>query len=135
MKKQESDMRQLGAFLDEHRQHVGLATFLYTLSPLPSNNLFIAAGMVEIQLVWVFIGFLSGRLIANTALVWTTDKAFRHFQELFAEVFGSWEVILLQSLSVVSIVLLTRVPWARWLRRYVKTPEEGIEAPGGERSG
>ena len=63
MKGQQSDMRELGEFLDEHRQHVGLATFLYTLSPLPSNNLFIAAGMVEIQLVWVFIGFLSGRLI------------------------------------------------------------------------
>ena len=123
MKGQQSDMRELGEFLDEHRQHVGLATFLYTLSPLPSNNLFIAAGMVEIQLVWVFAGFLSGRLIANTALVWTTDKAFRHFEELFAEVFGSWEAILFQSLSVFSIVLLTRVPWAKWLRRYVRSPK------------
>jgi hypothetical protein len=124
MKNQESDMRELGEFLNDHRRHVGLATFLYTLSPLPSNNLFIAAGMVEIQLLWVFMGFLSGRLIANTALIWTTDKAFRHFDELFGEVFGSWEAILLQSLSVTSIILLTRVPWARWLRRYVRAEKQ-----------
>jgi len=125
MKKQDSDLRVLGEFLDEHRQHVGLTTFAYTLTPLPSNNLFIAAGMVGIQLTWVFIGFLSGRLIANSILVWTTDKAFRHFEDVLKTGFNSWEAIVFQSLSVGSIVLLAFVPWAKWLRRYVKKDGEG----------
>ena len=125
MKKQESDLLVLGEFLDEHRQHVGLTTFVYTLTPLPSNNLFIAAGMVGIQLTWVFIGFLSGRLIANSILVWTTDKAFRHFEDVLKTGFNSWEAIVFQSLSVGSIVLLAFVPWAKWLRRYMKKDAEG----------
>lgn len=125
MKKQDSDLRVLGEFLEDHRQHVGLTTFVYTLTPLPSNNLFIAAGMVGIQLTWVFIGFLSGRLIANSILVWTTDKAFRHFEDVLKTGFNSWEAIVFQSLSVGSIVLLAFVPWAKWLRRYVKKDGEG----------
>jgi len=131
MKSKQSDMRELGEFLDEHRQHVGLATFLYTLSPLPSNNLFVAAGMVEIQLAWVLIGFLSGRLLANTVLVWTTDKAFRHFEDLFRTAFDTWEAILWQSLSVVGIVLLARIPWAKWLRRYLRKKPDSEEAASG----
>jgi hypothetical protein len=123
MQKQESDLLVLGEFLDDHRQHVGLTTFAYTLTPLPSNNLFIAAGMVGIQLTWVFVGFLSGRLIANTILVWTTDKAFRHFEDVLKTGFNSWEAIVFQSLSVGSIVLLAFVPWAKWLRRYIKSSE------------
>jgi len=120
MKSQASDLRVLGDFLDEHRNHVGLTTFLYTLTPLPSNNLFIAAGMAGIQLRWVFIGFLSGRLIANTVLVWTANKAFEHFGEVLKTGFNSWEAIAFQLLSVGSIVLLAVVPWAKWLRRYVR---------------
>jgi hypothetical protein len=119
MKKQESDLLVLGGFLEKHKQHVGLTTFLYTLTPLPSNNLFIAAGMVGIQLTWVFAGFLAGRLIANTILVWTTDKAFEHFEEVLRTGFSSWEAIAFQSLSIGSIVLLAFVPWARWLRGVV----------------
>ena len=119
MKKQESDLHVLGRFLESHKNHVGLATFLYTLTPLPSNNLFIAAGMVAINLTWVFAGFLAGRLIANTILVWTTDKAFQQFGEVLRTGFSSWEAIAFQLLSVGSIVLLAFVPWAKWLRRYI----------------
>jgi hypothetical protein len=124
---EESDLRMLGAFLQRHQRHVGLTTFLYTLSPLPSNNLFIAAGMVAIEMTWVVGGFLAGRLIANTVLVWTTDRAFEQFGEVLKMGFSSWEAIAFQSLSAGSIVLLAFVPWAKWLRRYVD--EESTGAP------
>lgn len=112
----ESDLRELGAFLDEHRQHVGVATFLYTLTPLPSNNLFIAAGIVQIELLWVVAGFICGRLIADSLWVWLAAKAFSSLEGVFAETFRSWLAIALQFASLTSIALLFRLPWARWLR-------------------
>jgi hypothetical protein len=115
-----SDLRELGAFLNDHRRHTGVAVFAYTLTPLPSNNLFIAAGMVGVELLWVLAGFLGGRLIIDNVLVWTTDRAFAHFGNIFAGTFQSWQAVLLQMLSLLSIVVLYRLPWARWLRGFVK---------------
>jgi hypothetical protein len=113
----DADLRELGAFLEDHRQHVGVATFLYTLTPLPSNNLFIAAGMVQIGLVWVVAGFIGGRLIADSLWVWLAETAFNSLEDIFADVFTSWVGILLQLTSLTSIALLFRLPWARWVRR------------------
>jgi hypothetical protein len=124
LKGKQSDLHELGTFLNEHRQHVGLATLLYTLSPLPTNNLFIAAGMVGVELSWVFTGFLAGRLIANTFWVWLTAKAFHSLNQVFAEQFKSWPGITLETGSIISVLLLFRLPWARWLRRRLQRPAD-----------
>jgi hypothetical protein len=117
----ESELLELGGFLNDHRRHTGVAVFFYTLTPLPSNNVFIAAGMVGVELVWVFLGFLGGRLIIDNLLVWTTEQAFDQFGDVLAGTYRSWQALLLQSLSLISLVVLYRLPWARWLRRFGRT--------------
>ncbi|MBI5288521.1 MAG: hypothetical protein HY873_06070, partial [Chloroflexi bacterium] len=109
---------ELGAFLDEHRQVVGPAVFLYALSPLPTNNLFIAAGMVGVNLGWVLAGFWAGRILADTFWVWTTERVFSSLGDVFEGAVGTRWAIGLQLLSVVSVLLLYLLPWARWIRRY-----------------
>jgi hypothetical protein len=121
LKGKESDLDELGGFLNDHRNYVGLTVFLYTLSPLPTNNLFIAAGMVEVNMARVLLGFWAGRIPANTLLVWTTDKVFSHgLKSLFEGAYGDWVAIALQLASLGSIVLLYMLPWGRWLRRYME---------------
>ncbi|HYM16170.1 MAG TPA: hypothetical protein VEZ14_11470 [Dehalococcoidia bacterium] len=115
----QSDLRELGAFLDEHRRYAGPATFAYVLTPLPSNNLFIAAGMVGVQLRWVLAGFWLGRVVADTFWVWTTARAFHSLGSVFRTTVGGPAAIALQVLSLASVLLLYKVPWARWLRRFV----------------
>lgn len=121
--KDRGDLDELGRFLDERRRHAGFAVFLYALSPLPTNNLFIAAGLAGIHLAWVLAGFWAARIIADTFWVWTTDRVFGSLASVFEGAFGSWLAIALQSAGVVSVVLLFKVPWARWLRRFT-TPEK-----------
>jgi hypothetical protein len=115
---QEGDLQYLGRFLDRHRQYVGGATFAYALSPLPTNQLFVAAGMTSVSLGWVIAGFLAARLLANTALIWTTDRVFDSLGDIFRGAVASWLAVALQAAGIVSIVLLYRLPWARWLRRW-----------------
>jgi len=117
MIREQSDLDDLGAFLDRHRRYAGLAVFGYSLSPLPTNNLFIAAGMVEIRLGWVVGGFIAARLFANTFLVWTTHAAFESLGGVFEGALSGPLALALEAMSVISIVLLYRLPWARWLRR------------------
>jgi hypothetical protein len=115
----QSDLTQLGGFLDRHRQYAGAATFLYVLTPLPTNNLFIAAGMVGVNLVWVLSGFWAGRILADTFWVWTTSRVFHSLGSVFETSFGGPLAIALQMLSLLSVLLLYQLPWARWLRRFV----------------
>ncbi|MBI2724154.1 MAG: hypothetical protein HYX50_03735 [Chloroflexi bacterium] len=118
------DMEALGRYLDRHRRIVGPATFAYVLTPLPSNNLFIAAGMTGVSLGWVLAGFWAGRIIADTFWVWTTDRAFQSFGDLFRSPIGGPLAIALQLLSLLSVALLYRLPWGRWLRRLLPpTPQ------------
>lgn len=111
------DLDELGRFLDERRQYVGPAVFGYSLGPFPTNNLFIAAGMAEVNLAWVLAGFWSARILADTFWVWTTERVFDSLGSVFEGAFGSWTAIALQTLGVVSVVLLYKLPWARWLRQ------------------
>ena len=118
MVEKRDDLELLGDYLDRNRRVAAPATFLYTLTPFPTNNLFIAAGMVGVNLAWVLAGFWAGRILADTFWVWTTERVFSSLGDVFEGAVGTRWAIGLQLLSVVSVVLLYLVPWARWIRRY-----------------
>jgi hypothetical protein len=132
MHDKQSDLVELGRFLDRHRNVAGPATFAYTLTPLPTNNLFIAAGLVGVNMAWVLAGFTIGRIVANTFWVWTTDKVFASFGDVFATAISGRWAIALQALGVVTVVLLFKVPWARWLRHFIerREPKSKVTARG-----
>lgn len=114
-----ADLDDLGAFLETRGRYTGLTVFLYALTPLPTNNLFIAAGMVEVSMPWVLGGFWASRMLADTFWVWTADRAYRSLAEVFADGVGSWTALALQLAGVASIALLYLLPWARWLRALI----------------
>jgi len=118
LKGQEADLQELGRFLEKRRNYVGPAVFLYTLSPFPTNNLFIAAGMTEVGMAPVLAGFWCGRILADSFWVWATHRVFETLGGLFQATFGSWPALALQIASLSSVVLLYRLPWARWLRHF-----------------
>jgi hypothetical protein len=62
-------------------------------------------------------GFVVARVLANTFWVWTTNLAFNSLGELFTSALTGPAGIALQVAGLASIVLLFKVPWARWLRR------------------
>jgi hypothetical protein len=81
---------------------------------------FIAAGMAEVRMAAVLAGFWSARAIADTVLVWTTDRVFDTIEDVFAGAWGNWLALGLQLLGLASVVLLYWLPWARWLRRLTR---------------
>lgn len=128
MREKRRDLDLLGDYLDRNRHVAAPATFLYTLTPLPTNNLFIAAGMVGVNLGWVLAGFWVGRILADTFWVWTTTRVFNSLSDVFEGAVGTRWAIGLQLLSVVSVLLLYVLPWARWIRRYADHRGMGTRA-------
>lgn len=129
--KRDAELDEIKGYLDERRNYVGLATMLYCLLPLPTNNLFIAAGMIEVKMVRVMAGFWAGRVIADTFYVWTTDQAFGSFGSVFEDFYEDWTVVLVQTVSLTGALLLLLLPWPRWILRAFRRRDGG--APGAMR--
>ncbi len=60
-----------------------IATFIYALSPLPSNFLFIASGISGVKLLPIIAGFAAGRFISYALLVHVSSMTYT-----FAQKFG-----------------------------------------------
>lgn len=115
----------LSDFLARHGRWSLVIAFAYCLGPFPSNPLFIAAGMGKMRLPTLGVVFFASRAIADTAWVWLAARASRSLGETFEGIFTSWQPLVLQLLALVAVVLIFRLPWARWLghgrRRFSKT--------------
>jgi len=85
-------------------------TFIYALSPLPSNALFIAFGATKTRMREVLSGFFIGRVISYLFLVFTTEKIFSSFE---STILGgaSWITIGVEVIGVIVVIAFFFVDW------------------------
>lgn len=93
----------------------GLA--LFAVSPLPSAQLFIAAGLLEVRLVPLTVAFFAGRLVSYSLYVGAATTAEANFGAVVKDSLTSPVGIALQVLMLAGIVLLVRYDWAGLLAR------------------
>jgi membrane protein YqaA with SNARE-associated domain len=123
--KNADDLTELGNLLNRRGSYVGPTVFVYSLSPLPTNNLFIAAGLAGMNMTVVVVAFTLARMIANTFWVWTTNRAFDSLSSVFKDALTGPLGIALEVIGLISIVVLFKLPWARWLRRLLRDSPAG----------
>ena len=63
-KEQESNLDTIGNFLNKKKFGYTLTSFLFAATPLPSNMLFVAYGMMRAKSIGLYIGFWCGRLVS-----------------------------------------------------------------------
>jgi len=106
----------LGEWIDtKGRLAAPVAMLVYSFGPIPSNQLFIAAGLTTANLVPIVGAFLVGRLLSYTFWVSTAHFAVTRLGDLFAAEFRSAVLVGLQLLAIAALVLFTRVDWRRIL--------------------
>ena len=123
--RRDGEMDEVKTYLDQRRNYVGAATFAYCLMPLPTNSLFVAAGVVGVSLRRVMLGFFAGRVIADTFYVWTTDRAFNNFGSVFESVYSDWLAVSLQLAGLAGALLLLILPWPRWVLKRLNARRTG----------
>jgi uncharacterized membrane protein YdjX (TVP38/TMEM64 family) len=100
---------------DRRRALAGLG--LFALSPLPSAQLFVAAGLMNVRLVPLTLAFFAGRLVAYSLYVGGATVASDTLEEVLKDSLGSPLGIAVQVLLLAGLVALVRVDWAAVLRR------------------
>lgn len=90
---------------------------LFALSPVPSAQLFVAAGLLTVPLVPLTAAFFVGRLVSYSIYVGAASAAKDSLGSVLDDAFGSPVGIALQVAMLAGLVLLLRVDWAKRLRR------------------
>jgi membrane protein YqaA with SNARE-associated domain len=88
---------------------------LFALSPVPSAQLFIAAGLLAVPLVPLTLAFFAGRLVSYTLYVAAATVAADSIGEIVGDSLTSPLGIALQLAMLAGLVLLLRVDWAERL--------------------
>jgi hypothetical protein len=92
-----------------------VAVLFYSFGPIPSNELFIAAGLSRMRLAPVVVAFFAGRVVSYTLWAATADKMVDRIQDSFFRHWGSVSAIGIELLALAVLVVLTRVDWPRLL--------------------
>jgi hypothetical protein len=88
---------------------------LFALSPLPSAQLFVAAGLVAAPIVPLTAAFFAGRLVSYSIYVTAASAAKHSLGSIIKNSFTSPAGIALQLAMLAGLIVLLRVDWARIL--------------------
>ncbi|UCH70916.1 MAG: VTT domain-containing protein [Candidatus Bathyarchaeota archaeon] len=101
-----------------------LAIFLFALTPLPDDILFIPLGIMRYSFLRAFIPALIGKMSMNLIVAFSGRLSIQIIKDLFGE--GSdWIAVLLGGflgigLLVVIVVVMFKIDWEKIFMKYVK---------------
>ncbi len=115
-KKALTNLESAGSFFTRNKTSAVTAFVLFIFSPLPSAQLFEAAGLIGTKLIPLTLAFFVGRLGSYSIYVaGASQLQNRNIGQVFTEGFASPWGIAVQLISLAGIYLLTRVNWNRFL--------------------
>ena len=121
----------LGRWLNARPSWRGVVDVLvYSLGPIPSNDLFIAAGLSGARLWPVAVGFLPGRLVSYPALALAAKGANDHFDGVLTKQWHDPKWLVLELLSIAGLIMFSRLDWPRILH----LPRPALSAPATQQS-
>jgi membrane protein YqaA with SNARE-associated domain len=109
-KKEEENLQFLGEKIGSTPITNILFTFLYSLTPLSTTALFVAAGVAKVRILYVLIGFFFGRFISYTLLALSTRVVATNINNLFDGVI-SLESLLSAIAGLGVIFLFIFIDW------------------------
>jgi uncharacterized membrane protein YdjX (TVP38/TMEM64 family) len=104
--------------LETNRRNAILTLGLFALSPVPSAQLFEAAGLAGVRLLPFTIAFFLGRAVSYSIYVLTAaGLRATSLGDTFREAITSPWGIALQVVMLIGLVLFARIDWTKWLAR------------------
>ena len=108
-KEQKSNLDAIGEFLNRKRFGYIITSFLFAATPLPSNMLFVAYGMMRAKSIGLYIGFWFGRLISYYVMITISAAVLVPFLQLFEDrIIG---IIVADVVGIGSVIFFTCIDW------------------------
>ncbi|MCJ8190124.1 hypothetical protein [Sphingomicrobium aestuariivivum] len=114
--KSRANLASARAALEARRHRSILALGLFALSPLPSAQLFAAAGMAGVRLLPFTLAFFAGRMVSYSLYVWgAVELKKTSFGETLMDSWKDPVAIAIQVALLVFLVAMTRIDWSRYI--------------------
>ena len=108
-KEQKSNLDAIGNFLNRKKFGYVLTSFLFAATPLPSNMLFVAYGMMRAKSIGLYFGFWLGRVLSYYIMITISSVILTPFLELFEDkIIG---ILLADVVGIGVVVVFTCISW------------------------
>jgi len=108
-KEQKSNLDAIGNFLNRKKFGYVLTSFLFAATPLPSNMLFVAYGMMRAKSIGLYFGFWVGRLLSYYIMITISSVVLTPFLELFEDkIIG---ILVADIVGIGVVVIFTCISW------------------------
>ena len=108
-KEQKSNLDTIGNFLNRKKFGYVLTSFLFAATPLPSNMLFVAYGMMRAKSIGLYFGFWLGRVLSYYIMITISSVVLTPFLELFEDkIIG---ILVADIVGIGVVVIFTCINW------------------------
>ena len=108
-KEQKSNLDSIGNFLNRKKFGYILTSFLFAATPLPSNMLFVAYGMMKAKSIGLYFGFWIGRVLSYYIMITISSAVLTPFLELFEDkIIG---ILVADIVGIGVVVIFTCINW------------------------
>ena len=100
---------EINKVLARRRYGYTLASFLFAATPLPSNMLFVAYGLMRARNIGLYLGFWSGRLISYYIMISISGVVLVPFLQLFEDRYVG--IIVADIIGAGTVLLFACIDW------------------------
>ncbi len=120
-KKSQENYASIGDYLNSH-QHITIPLVItYAFLPIPSNHVFIAAGLAKVKIKLLAGSFFIGRLISYTFWISLTRRLSDNLEDIFASHYSKVGSVVLEIGGLVILYLIGQIAWKKILKKLNKT--------------
>lgn len=124
----------LGRAIGSNRKGTIASFAFWVVSPIPSAQMFEAAGMARVSLKPIAAGFFVGRLVSYSIYVAGASAAHESLRHVFSKGLTSPQAIAVQVASIAALIIMVKVDWpstidrvrAWWAKRHGRPAPEPI---------
>ncbi|ABK78022.1 conserved hypothetical protein [Cenarchaeum symbiosum A] len=106
---QEANLDAIGGYLGKKRYGYALASFLFASTPLPSNMLFVAYGLMKARGAALYAGFWAGRAISYYVMISVAEVVLLPLLDLFEDRLVG--ILVADGMGVALVVLFACINW------------------------
>ena len=116
-KDSQQNYESIGTYLNKHQAITVPLVITYAFFPIPSNHVFIAAGLAKVNLKVLATSFFIGRLISYTFWVNLSQRISDNLEGVFSSHYSKFGSIGLEIVGVVVIYFIGKIAWKKVLSK------------------
>ena len=104
-----SNLDVIGNYLNKKKYGYVISSFVFAITPLPDNILFVAYGLIKAKSIGMYVGFWFGKLLAFYVMLTISPVILVPFTRIFEDRLVG--ILLADVMGIVAIIIFATINW------------------------